>query len=108
MTAVAEPRVAPVSERQRLALAGLPADEPLLMAVQHRLLEAIEEVHRCARLFPPHDPSGFWWRASHARPASIDFGALGLTGFVCARPWLASAIESDAQERRTPARITRG
>jgi hypothetical protein len=39
-----------IVDRERWALAALPADDPLVRAEHRRLVEAIEQVHRSARL----------------------------------------------------------
>jgi hypothetical protein len=38
------------TERQRLVLASLPADDPLLIVERRRLIEAVEQVRRSAQL----------------------------------------------------------
>lgn len=40
----------PRSTRERWALASLPPDDPLVLAEHRRLVEAVEQVHRSARL----------------------------------------------------------
>lgn len=44
------PFVSTREQQERDALAGLPVDDPLVRAEHRRLLEAVEQVHRSARL----------------------------------------------------------
>lgn len=44
------PYVLSLIDRERVALSGLPTDDELVQAEHRRLVEAVEQVHRSARL----------------------------------------------------------